>query len=192
MEQLGVLPFEGDSKVEHDERGYVQAAQADATRFNVLYNIYVDRVYHYLLARTSSTEDAADLTQQVFLQALDALPKYRERGLPFAAWLFRIAHNVATDAHRRRQPAVTWDALPASLQPAADDPETAALREESLARLRMLLEQLDPNKRELLALRFAAGLSSRQIAAVVGKREAAVKKQLSRTIAMLKEHYHED
>jgi RNA polymerase sigma-70 factor (ECF subfamily) len=193
MEQLGALPLEGNSNMEGDERAWVHAAQADATRFNVLYHMYVDRVYRYLLARTSSAEDAADLTQQVFLQALDALPKYRERSLPFAAWLFRIARNVTIDAHRRQQSTLGWDAVPPSLQHAeAIDPEAAALHEESLAHLRALLVQLDASKRELLALRFAAGLSSRQIAAVVGKREAAVKKQLSRTIHMLKEQYHEE
>ncbi len=79
------------SRLQHDDQALVRAAQADVAQFNALYHLYVERVHRYMLARTHNAEDAADLTQQVFLQALDALPRYRDRGVPFAAWVFRIA-----------------------------------------------------------------------------------------------------
>jgi RNA polymerase sigma-70 factor (ECF subfamily) len=181
------------SRLQHDDQALVRAAQADVAQFNALYHLYVERVHRYMLARTHNAEDAADLTQQVFLQALDALPRYRDRGVPFAAWVFRIARSVVADAKRRPDHATTWDDLPLDvLQIDAADPEAAVLHTESIARLRALLLHLDANKRELLALRFAAGLSSRQIADVVGKREGAVKKQLTRIINALKEQYHEN
>jgi RNA polymerase sigma-70 factor (ECF subfamily) len=191
MQQIGILVGNDDHRAQHDERALVRAAQADIAQFNALYHLYVERVHRYMVARTHSAEDAADLTQQVFLQALDALPCYRERGVPFGAWLFRIARNVVTDNNRRPQRTTAWNDVPPALNSSqAADPEATALHGEALTQLRALLVQLDPSKRELLALRFAAGLSSRQIADVIGKREAAVKKQLTRIINTLKEQYH--
>lgn len=181
---------EGDT-AESDEAALVVAARTDPAAFSALYQHYLTRVYRYVRAHTASDEDAADATQQVFLQALDALPAYRPRGVPFAAWLFRIARHVAIDAHRRRRDTVDLDAVPEALQPVGQpDPETLMLRQEALTQLSTLLAQLDLPKRELLALRFAAGLSAPEIAAVVGKSPAAIKKQLTRIIQSLKEHYH--
>jgi RNA polymerase sigma-70 factor (ECF subfamily) len=174
-----------------EESALIEAAQRDPAAFGSLYQLYVTRVYRYLRAHTSSDDDAADLTQQVFLRALDALPAYRSRGAPFGAWLFRIAHHAIVDANRKHRATVAWDVLPDSLQPAsATDLEGDLLHQEALARLRHLVARLDPEKRELLSLRFAAQLSATEIATVVGKRPAAVKKQLTRIIQTLKEHYH--
>lgn len=168
----------------------VQAARTDPAAFDLLYQRYLGAVYRYLCLHSSSDEDAADTTQQVFLQALKALPTYRERQLPFAAWLFRIAHNLAVDNFRRHQPTVTWDVLPEALQPLTeDDPETALLEQERLGQLQSLFDRLAPDKRELLALRFAAGFTAREIAVIVGKREEAVQKQLLRTIQTLRKQY---
>lgn len=192
MGRIGAMPVEPESRVESDEAALVAAAQADPSAFDTLYRHYLARVYRYLRAHVGSDDEAADLTQHVFLKALDALPRYRPRGSPFAAWLFQIARRAATDAYRRRRPTVAWDALPEALHPLAEqEPEAAILRLEALAQLEALLARLDARKRELLALRFAAGLSAPEIAKVVGKRPDAVKKQLSRTIQMLKEQYHE-
>ena len=174
----------------------VDAARLDPTAFEPLYARYRDRIYAYLRTRTRTrtrgADDAADLTQQVFLQVLDALPRYRADRGSFAAWLFRIAHNAASSQTRRRRNTIAWDAVPEALQPLApDDPETAALQQETSDRLRMILLGYAPATREMLALRFAGGLTSAEIGAVVGKSEAAVKKHLTRTLHSLKEHYRE-
>jgi Sigma-70 region 2 len=79
----------------------VQQARDDPSLFTPLYNLYRDRIYWYLRARVSSDEDAADLTQQVFLRALERLHQYQERKGPFAAWLFAIARHAASNSHRR-------------------------------------------------------------------------------------------
>jgi RNA polymerase sigma-70 factor, ECF subfamily len=185
------LSVERSVEATDDESALVAAAQANPAAFDALYRRYLARVYRCLRAQVGSDEDAADLTQQVFLRALDALPRYRPRGVPFAAWLFRIARHAATDAYRRKRSTIAWDTLPETLQPAGEhDPEAQVLRLEALARLGELLSGLDPAKRELLALRFAAGLSAPEIAQVVGKSPAAVQKQLTRTLHMLKEQYH--
>jgi RNA polymerase sigma-70 factor (ECF subfamily) len=174
------------------EGATIRAARADRRAFAPLYLQHRDRVYAYLRTRTASPEDAADLTQQVFLQALYALPRYRPQGAPFAAWLLRIAHNAAINHRRRHRAAVAWDLLPESLHPAAeDDPETQAIRSDSAAWLQETLQACDETTREMLALHFAAGLTIAETAAVVGKSEAAVKKRLSRTVRTLKEHYHD-
>ena len=187
-----VLPIDSDYVLEGDEAALIEEAQANPLAFDQLYRRYLARVYRYLRTRLESDEDAADLTQQVFLQAFHALPGYQQRGLPFAAWLFQIARHAVTDSYRQRRAALSWDALPVTFEAAdAQDPEHTALQQEQLERLRVLLAKLDAGQRELLALRFAAGLSSPQIAAVLGKSPAAIKKQLTRIIANLKERYHE-
>ncbi len=169
----------------------IAVAQREPEAFGSLYERYVTRVYRYLRARTRTEEDAADLTQQVFLRAFDAFPTYRAQDVPFAAWLFRIARNAVIDSHRRQRDTRSWDGLPEALQPTdTAGPEAAAIRAESLQRLGDLLLRLDAGKREMLALRFAGGLTAREIALVTGKSEAATKKQLTRTIHYLKEHYH--
>ncbi len=192
MGQAWAMPIEQEYRVESDEAALIAAAQADPSAFDALYRRYLARVYRYMRAHVGSDDEAADLTQQAFLKALDALPRYRLRGPPFAAWLFQIARHVAADAHRRRRPTVAWETLPEALHPLDEqEPEAAVLRLEALAQLATLLARLDAPKRELLALRFAAGLTAPEIAKVVGKSPAAVKKQLSRTIQMLKEYYRE-
>ena len=197
--ERAVLPIERgdidavtDTETASGEATLIAAAQADPRAFEPLYRRYLTSVYRYVRAHAETDDDAADITQQVFLQALAALPGFRTQGPPFAAWLFRIAHHAAVDAHRRRRPTVTWELLPEALHPPGErDPEEAVLRAEALARLRRLLATLDAEKRELLALRFAGQLSAVEIAAVVGKRPDAVKKMLTRTLQALKEHYHD-
>jgi RNA polymerase sigma-70 factor (ECF subfamily) len=171
----------------------VAAAKETTAEFGALYERYMPRVYRYLVTRTGSREDAADLTQLVFVRALDSLSRYRSDRAPFVTWLFRIARNAATDAHRRRKSTVPWDGLPEPLI-AVDghNPEAETLRRERLIQLRGHLELIDVPKRELLALRYAGELSIAEIAYVVGKSEAAVKKQLARTIAKLKETYRDE
>lgn len=186
------VPREAGANATSDDAALVRAAREDPTAFGQLYDRYADRVYAYLRARTESEEDAADLMQHVFVQALDALPRYRGQGAAFAAWLFRIARNAATDFYRRRRRAVTWDLVPEAMQPIAEqDLEANILRREALGRLRELVAALDADTRELLVLRFTAGLTVADIAAVVGKSESATQKKLFRIIQSLKERYHD-
>lgn len=191
MESLRVVmvPSEGFSEI--DEARLIERAQSgEAAAFAELYRRHVRRVFHYLLTYTDTIDDAADLTQHVFVRALEALPRYRQEGTPFNAWLFRIARNAATDTYRRRQKTLPWEHLPVVWEPFSDeDPETLTLRLEALNRLRVLVAQLPPEKQEMLYLRFAGELTAAEIAAVVGKSEAAVQRQLSRTIQYLKERY---
>jgi RNA polymerase sigma-70 factor (ECF subfamily) len=174
------------------ESDLLTRARSDPSAFGQIYELYVDRVFAYLRTYTDTQDDAADLTQHVFLRAFEALPAYHDRGLPFGAWLFRIARNAATDTFRRQRRALPWEHVPESLQPIAPhDPETASLRREALNQMRVLVGMLSPEKQELLALRFAAGLSSREIAALLGRSPGAVQKELVRVMRSLKEQAHD-
>lgn len=177
-----------------DESALVCEARSNPDAFDILYRRHLPPIYRYLRARSIDDHAAADLTQQVFLRAYEALPRYQERGLPFAAWLFRIARNAAVDQRRKEHPALDWDGLPEALRGADEeaDPEVGALRRDEMDRLSHLLKRLSAEQRELLALRFAGELTYREIAAVVGKREGTVKKQIHRLLQSLKEQFADE
>jgi RNA polymerase sigma-70 factor (ECF subfamily) len=183
-------PEEAELDRMEEEAGWIGAAQVDPVAFEPLYMRYRERVYRYVRTRLSSDEDAADLTQQVFLQAMAALPRYRPQGVPFAVWLFRIARHAAINrATRDVGPELSWDQLPEQLHPqAGEEPEELAMRREALGYLQALLSELEPAQRELLALRFAGGLTAPQIAALVGKKPETVRKQIYRLLQSFKEH----
>jgi RNA polymerase sigma-70 factor (ECF subfamily) len=174
-----------------DELAVLERALADRTAFAPLYERYSRRIFQYLLTRCDSPDDAADLMQVVFLRALEALPSLRQRQPgSFAAWLFRIAHNTATDSRRRRRPTIPWEHVPEIvLFYPGPGPEAATVQRETLNVLRMMVSEQSRERQELLALRFAGELSVAEIAAIVGKKEAAVRKQLLRTIHALQERF---
>lgn len=177
-----------DTGTPTDEHALVEVARHDPTAFATLYQQYYARVYRYLRIRLQSEEDAADLTQQVFLKALDALPRYQSRSAPFAAWLFTIARHTLADRFRRLPATLPLEA--AGHVQANHEMEAVVLRRESLEQLRLLLNTLNSEARDLLALRFAAGLTAPEIAGILGKRPEAVRKSLSRLLQTLKEQYH--
>lgn len=192
MNRLSILPADLAYQGAGEEDG-TDAETRNREEFGNVYEHHLPDIYSYFLAHTRSQEDAADLAQQVFTQALTALPRYRDQGLPVAAWLFRIARNLLIDSQRRSRPTVSWDLVPESLHPPAnDDVESAVLRREAAARLGPVLDRLDPEKRDLLVLRFAAGLKVPEIAAVVGRSEPAIRSELRRVLQALREGYPDD
>jgi RNA polymerase sigma-70 factor (ECF subfamily) len=165
----------------------------DGVTFEQIYERHLSGIYSYLLAHCRSEEDAADLSQQVFTQALAALPRYRARGIPIATWLFRIARNLLIDLRRRRRPTVSWELLPEPQHPSAgDDVEATVMRRDAVERLRPILDALDADKRDLLALRFAGGLTVPEIASVLNRTEPAVRSELRRILLSLREGYVHD
>ena len=156
----------------------------DADASDELYSRYLTRVYRFIFRRVGGDVALAeDLTSQAFLEALDNLPKYRERGR-FAAWLFTIARRRLVDCYRKAKTDFL-DEIPESLLGISDNLEDR----ENMARLKQLLTMLDEEKRELLQLRFSAELSFADIAAVVGKSEAAIKMSLYRVLDGLRKQW---
>lgn len=172
-----------------EDRTLVEAAQKSADAFAPIYTRYSTRIYLYVRARVATDEDALDITQQVFVKSFKALPKYRCTDTPVSAWLFRVARNLVIDHQRRTRSTTDINAIPGLLRSATISPEDAAVRGEEIELLRSALKRLDQEKRDLLALRYAANLRIREIAAVVGKSEEATKKQLSRALQSLRKQY---
>jgi len=168
----------------------VQEAQRRPAAFAQLYRRYVGPVHRYVYSRVGNRADAEDLTAEVFTAALRGLPAYRERGA-FAGWLFSIARRTVAGHHRRARPTAHLDDLadPPALDP---DPLARVLADETSADLARQLARLDEEQRELLRLRYAAGLTYRAIGEVLGKREAAVKMAVHRLLARLHDEWEVD
>lgn len=149
--------------------------------FDALYGRWLQPVYRYILSRVRSAPEAEDLASQTFLTAFEAYPRYREEGRA-AAWLFTIARNKVLDAARRKSPAP----LPEDENDALYADETGGWDEEFILSLRIRIESLSAEDQELIRLRYVADLSFAEMAAVVGKREEAVKKALYRIVERLK------
>lgn len=163
-----------------DDHALVAAAQADPHRFRTLYERYASSMYRYVFSYVQDHPTAEDLTAQVFLQALENLPSYRLTG-PFAAWLFTIARNTINSHFRKPYPTLTIDEVLDAL-PADTDPVGDIEHKEQITHLVSLLELLEEDKQELLRLRYASGLTYREIGKVIGKREGAVKMAIHRIL----------
>ena len=179
------MPFPGAScsSSSDDDRDLIARAKLrDPGAVALLYRRYVDPIYRYCYRRLENREAAEDATSQTFMQALAALPQLREQ--PFRAWLFAIAHNVIADVHRSHR-------ATASLSVAADvvardpTPEEWAMATEQDRALRALLTQVSSQQRQLLELRLA-GLSGKEIAAVLGCSDGAVRTAQYRLVRRLR------
>jgi RNA polymerase sigma-70 factor (ECF subfamily) len=175
------------------EAAAIYRARRDPSEFAALYRLYVERVFYYVLSRADSRSDAEDITAQVFLDALESLPAYRHRG-HFAAWLFTIARHRLADFYRGKPPAGPPERLAAVQERASSPVDLLAgmIQAERLDCLSQLLKQLDERERELLRLRFAAGLSFAEIAALVGSKESAVKMRYYRLLDRLQSQMETD
>ncbi len=172
---------EGISDVE-----LVAQAQADPVAFGELYNRYVNRIYNYVYYRVGNHHDAEDLTSRTFYRALAHIDRYVDRGAPFSAWLYRIAHNLVANWHRDRARRQTIALDEASIL-AAGGPsphEHAESRERSEV-LRQAIRRLSPDRQQLLILKYNEELSNAEIGAIMGRSEGAIKSLYHRTLLAL-------
>lgn len=166
------------------ERLAIEAAQKDPSRFAELYEDNFERVYAYIARRVRSREEAQDLTSEVFHRALSTLAQFEWRGVPFAAWLYRIAANAIIDRARR---AAKEQELPAGF----DVPPIVSVQAidddiEQRARLYRLIERLPSDQRRVVAGRFAEEKSIREIAQEMGRSEGAIKQLQFRALQNLR------
>ncbi len=177
-----------ESRVSESEDRLIEQARHNAEAFGVLYERYVDRVYNYIYYRTGDTHEAEDLTARVFYRALAHMSEYRTRGAPFAAWLYRIAHNLVANWHRdrSRHRDVRLDDL-TSLIEKGDGPQQLVEQDEDARAVLAAIRQLPPERQQLLILKFVDELSNAEIARVMGRSEGAIKSLYHRTLIVLRE-----
>jgi len=169
--------------------GYVAAARAgDAAAGDALLRELRPSLLRYATARLGSRERAEDVTQETCLALVTALPRYEDRGVPFAAFAFRVAHNKIADAHREavRRPLELVRELPDAAD-GAPGPEDHVERGERVGLAKRLLAVLPDHQRDVLLLRVAAGLSAQETADVLGTTPGAVRVTQHRALTKLRQ-----
>jgi RNA polymerase sigma-70 factor (ECF subfamily) len=176
-----------------DDNGRVRvlvgrAQGGDRLALEELYLLHFDRIYSYLHMSVGSRHDAEDLTTQTFVKMLEAIGRFQWRSVPFSAWLFRIAHNLAMDhfrANRRWQPE---EEVPEAAQGEENSAEEQALASLGQTSMLTLIERLSPEQRQVLTLKFVFRFSNAEAAAILGKTDGAVKSLQHRALASLQKH----
>jgi RNA polymerase sigma-70 factor, ECF subfamily len=162
-----------------------EAKRGDREAFGRIFDAYAAPIHRFIASRVYRPSDAEDLTQLVFVKALEALPRYEARGIPFGGWLFRLARNAIIDQIRTHK-----DHLPllAAVTRETDEagPEQRAALHEDLDRLAEALKELTDDQREVIELRFFAGLSVLEAAMVMGRQEGTIRGLQFRAIASLR------
>lgn len=169
------------------ERATVDRARTgDQQALADLYDWYMPRVYKYVLARVGNPAEAEDLTEEVFLKMLGAISGFRWREVPFSSWLFRIAHNcIATHYRRSAQRGGVTSELSEDMVDSRPDLALAVEERITIEEVRRASQMLPDAQREVIALRFAVGLSIAETAKALGKREGNIKALQHKAVAKL-------
>jgi RNA polymerase sigma-70 factor, ECF subfamily len=171
-----------------DDEALESAIQGDGDAFSILYERYVTRIYNYIYYRTGSSYDAEDLTERVFLRALGHIQTYNNRGVPFSAWLYRIAHNLVANWHRdnsRRKEVPLEDQKNLHLR--VDHPEIALVNNQDHEVLLQAIRSLAEERQQLIILKFVEHLSNAEVAMIMGRSEGAIKSLYHRTLQSLRD-----
>ena len=170
------------------EADLVELARDDPKAFGELYERNADRIYRYIYYRVGNAADAEDLTARTFYQALDNLHRYTPRGLPFIAWLYRIAHNLVANHHRSR---AHWQMT--SLEEVElvgkpnERPDAAAEKSERVGALWAAIRRQPEERQRLLIMKFSDRLSNEQIGRELNRTESSIKSLYFRTLKALKQ-----
>ena len=172
----------------NEEEILLSASRGDREAFGALYGLYVERIYNYVYYRTGNLHEAEDLTARVFQRAMNHIQNYKDRGVPFSAWLYRIAHNLVANWHRdrSRKQEIPLDDLPI-LPTKGDHPERNLVRSQEQDALLKLIRRLPPERQTLLILKFVEDLSNAEIGAIMERSEGAVKSLYHRTLLALRD-----
>ena len=165
-----------------------KASQGDKEAFGFLYENYVDRIFNYIYYRTGNVHDAEDLTARVFQRAMKHILNYQDRGVPFSAWLYRIAHNLVAnwyrDNSRKQEVSITEKLI---LPAKHEHPETTIMRTDKQDALLHLIRTLPQDRQQLLILKFVEDYSNAEIGEIMGRSEGAIKSLYHRTLLALRD-----
>jgi RNA polymerase sigma-70 factor (ECF subfamily) len=181
------------SKDVPEEIKLVRRAGSDPDAFGELYERHVRKIYNYVYYRTGNHQVAEDLTARVFHRALKHVENFEYRGVPFSAWLYRIAHNLVANWHRdrSRRPVVPLEhQLP--IHRAGKHPEQEAIATEEKEMLLRMVRQLPPERQQLLILKFVERLPNAEIGEIMGRTEGAIKSLYHRTLIALREEVRKE
>jgi RNA polymerase sigma-70 factor, ECF subfamily len=162
-----------------------RAADGDSDAFAALYDEFAPRLYRYVAFRVREPSDAEDLVQRVFVKLIEALPRYEQRGVPFSAWLFRLAHNATIDFARTGRDHRPLEAV-ADRPADTPDPADVAASSADAAVLEAAIRTLTEDQQQVIACRFFGGLSTAETARVLGRREVAVRALQFRALGALR------
>jgi RNA polymerase sigma-70 factor (ECF subfamily) len=170
-----------------DREILVLASQGDQDAFGALYERYVERIFNYVYYRTGNVHDAEDLTARVFYRALHHIQNSIDRGVPFSAWLYRIAHNLIANWHRdrSRHQEIPLDDAP-TIHYKGEPPEVALMQGQDRDALLKLIRHLPSERQHLLILKFVEQMSNAEIGQTMGRSEGAVKSLYHRTLLALR------
>lgn len=171
-----------------DETALEGAVKGDNEAFAVLYERYVRRIYSYIYYRTGNPYEAEDLTAKVFFKAYDHIGNYQYTGVPFSAWLYRIAHNLIANWHRdnSRKKEVPLDDQP-EIHHQDPIPETQLVQDQKIGTLMEKIHQLSAERQTLIILKFVEQLSNAEIGVIMGRSEGAIKSLYHRTLDSLRD-----
>lgn len=168
------------SLVQERERRLVEAARENPIQFGALYERHVDAIYAYVLHRTRDCTVAEDVVAETFHRALENLDRYEWRGVPFSAWLYRIASNVIA-ARYRHEPTMPLDVV-AEVQDEGIGPERSLLLGERRDELQAAVAALPQEQQQVVILRYGQDLRNKEIAHIMGRSEGAIKQLLHRAM----------
>jgi len=171
-----------------DDRDLVQLAKKDKEAFGEIYERYLTKIYNYIYYRTSNQQDAEDLTAKVFYRALSHIENYVDKGVPFQAWLYRIAHNLVANFHRdksRRKIIPLDDYVAHTLK--SDAPDIQAETSEQKASLMEAIHRLPADRQQLILLKFIEQKSNAEIGEIMERTEGAIKSLYHRTLMALRD-----
>lgn len=175
----------------HSESELVQlATQGDSQAFGALYEKYIEDIYSYVYYRTSDTKEAEDLTSRVFLRALKHIGNYEDRGYPFSAWLYRIAHNLVVNWYRdndRNEEVPLVDQFPPPSTQGVM--EKRLLKKDERKRLMDIIQELPHDRQQLIILKHVEGLTNKEIGTIMERTEGAIKALYHRTLVSLRDEY---
>lgn len=173
---------------ELDDSELVALAKEDKAAFGELYERYLQKIYSYVYYRTGNVHDAEDLTAKVFIRALSHISNYVEKGVPFQAWLYRIAHNLVANWHRdqgRRKIIALDDYVVHSLR--SEAPDRISEEREEQSQLLEAFRRLPDDRQQLVLLKFVERMSNAEIGVIMGRTEGAIKSLYHRTLLALRE-----
>jgi RNA polymerase sigma-70 factor (ECF subfamily) len=173
-----------------DEASLVREARSNPSRFKQLYLAYIRPIYRYIYSKVGEERQTEDLTAQVFLEALESLPRYRDDG-HFTAWLFSIARHKVADYYRLRRPELSMEVTSLSTE-AKDDPLAAIIQSEESQHISRLIQRLDEQDQEILRLRLVGELGFKEIGRLTHSSMEATKKRFYRLLVHLRQQLEHD